>query len=147
MTALTAMKQALEALKDAHLLEVDDGDMGVETLDYSVPIENLRAAIAELEQVQPFGYYDRFNDVLYTGPAAQQNAEDAARGGNKITPLYAAPPAPAIPTGWWLAREEPTEHQLYEGAAQTGCSGQDGLEVALRVFKAMRAAAPQPPRE
>jgi len=92
MTALTAMKQALEALKPFYVPN-------------SPLMVNLRAAIAELEQAQSFGYYDHFNDVLYTGPAAQQNAEDAARGGNKITPLYAAPPTPAIPAGWKLLGE------------------------------------------
>ena len=53
MNTIEVMKQALEALKDAHLLEVGDGELGKETLDYSIPIENLTAAITELEQAQP----------------------------------------------------------------------------------------------
>lgn len=42
-----------------------------------------------MKKVEPFGWWDHFNAILHRN---QESAAAAERGGNKITPLYEAPP-------------------------------------------------------
>lgn len=77
---------------------------------------------------EPFAY------VTKTGLELKRQHEDDV-------PLYTHPDP--IPEGWKLVPVKPTEYQMYEGAAHTGCSGQDGLEVAARVYRTMISAAPE----
>ena len=40
------------------------------------------------ESDEPFGFYDYFNDVLYRGEGASEQARKAEAGGNRIVPLF-----------------------------------------------------------
>ena len=51
--------------------------------------------------------------------------------------------AKAVPEGWKLALIEPTEEMLYAGGAAIG-STPSCMEDAVRAYRAMLAAAPQP---
>ena len=98
MTTLTAMKQALAALEDANGVHFNDEDDGPVILDYSAPIADLRAAIAELENAQPK------EPVAYVCGTYAGRFIVGPVNGVTVLPdgmaLYAAPPAPAIPAGW-----------------------------------------------
>ena len=50
-----------------------------------------RAAPKPDDEQKPFGYFDHFNNCLYTGDNALEQAKLAEAGYNLITPLYAAP--------------------------------------------------------
>lgn len=62
-----------------------------------------------------------------------------ARGDYHYTPLYAAPPAPIVPSGWKLVPVEPTEEMI-----EAGDQFMDGLSRLGEAYEAMIAAAPAP---
>ena len=45
------------------------------------------------ENAKPYGYHDTFNDVLYRGPLAANEAYKAIEGGNTVVTLFTAPPS------------------------------------------------------
>ena len=51
----------------------------------------LAAAPKPDDEQKPFGYFDHFNNYLYTGGNALEQAKLAEAGYNLITPLYASP--------------------------------------------------------
>jgi hypothetical protein len=70
----------------ATAIEFWDKKVG-QTVKLESVIKGCHRVYTESDNV-PFGYWDVFNEVLYHGPEAENEAKMAERGGNKIIPLY-----------------------------------------------------------
>lgn len=90
--AMTALQYADNHGQQALALPADHADLDA-ALAKARSEERERCAH---EVVKPYGFHDTFNDVMYRGPRAADEARKATEGGNTVVALFTAPLAQPV---------------------------------------------------
>lgn len=114
----------------------------------SEAIEEMARRLLSVEEQEPVGFLirDKYTPGGYfshKNSTVNISQEDICEHEVSATPLYAAPPAPQpvqVPHGWKLVPIELTDEIAEAIAMEARCCG----GIALDIYEAMLAAAPQP---
>lgn len=113
-----------------------------------VEIAEMARRLLSVEEQEPVGFLirDKYTPGGYfshKNSTVNISQEDICEHEVSATPLYAAPPAPQpvqVPHGWKLVPIELTDEIAEAIAMEARCCG----GIALDIYEAMLAAAPQP---